>query len=283
MKYTSTIERADSFNAVLMTENGFPIYDIMVPSNPGYCRASGIAFYTEDEEVLKKFQDLGTKERKAFLLEHPEHISSVQDILKKSPEMRHPMPLAYNHLVYGFEETVRKGNYGSAHLIEGDKLLIFHQNQVFHITGFKINNHKEFNDLYDSMQSMIEKAYKEGKISPDGSVSGKALQRLKAKNPDMFKEMTEYQEKALEVLKSFKRELLEHCKLVYDKGDSLDVNMEINNKNYIINIPQKNKDNVKLSINNHIQEFVNINDVIIEVYKDYSQNKLNSFMKKMKM
>lgn len=283
MKYKSTIERADSFNAVLMTQNGFPIYDIMVPSNPGYCRASGMAFYTENEDVLKKFQDLDTKERKEFLLDHPEHISSVQDILKQSPEMNHPMPLAYNHLVDAFEQTVRKGNYGSAHLIEGDKLMIFHQTKVFHITDFKINNHKEFNDLYDSMQSMIEKAYKEGKISPDGIVSGKALERLKAKNPDMFKEMTEYQEKALDILKSFKRELLEHCKLVYDKGENLAINMEINYKSYIINIPPKSKDDVKLTMNNHIQDFSNINDLIVEVYKDYSQNKLNNFMKKMKM
>lgn len=283
MKHKTTIENADSFNAVLMTQNGYPVYDVMVPSKPGYCRASGLAFYTEDEAVLKSFQDLDTKQRKEFLLNHPEHLMSVQDILKHSPEMYHPMPLAYNHLVYSFQDTVKKGHYGSAHLIEGDKLLIFHQSQVFHKTGFKINEHKEFNELYDSMQNMLYKAYKQGRITPDGTISGKALQRLKAKNPDMFKEMTQYQEQALEVLKSFKHELLESGKLSYDKGESLVVNLQIKNKNYVIDIPAKDKELLTLSINDNPSKFKNINDVVVDIYKDYSENKLNSFIKKIKM
>lgn len=283
MKYQAILDKADSFNAVLMTQNGFPVYDIMVPSTPGYCRASGLAFYTEDEEVLKKFNDYDTKQRKQFLLENPDYIQNVEKILKNAPEMNHPMPLAYNHLVYNFEQTVKNGNYGSAHLLENDKLLIFHQSQVFHKTGFKISEHKDFNELYDSMQTMLYKAYKEGKITPDGSVSGKALQRLKAKNPAMFKEMTPYQEQTLEILKSFKNELLESCKLSYDKGDSLVINMQINQKNYVIDIPQNDKELLTLTINEAPCKFKNIHNVVVDIYKDYSENKLNTFIKKIKI
>lgn len=288
MKYKSKIQNADHFNPVLMTQNGYPIYDIMIPSKPGYCSASGIAFYTEDEKILKAFQDLNTEERKIFLMKHPEYVKPVQDIFKESPEMRHPIGLAYNHLVDTFEQTVRKGSYGAIHLLEDDKLLIFSIMNFRCATGFVFNQDEdmyEFDEIYNDMKPIISKAYKEGKIQPDGIITGKALERLKSKHPDVFKEMSKHQKAILDILKSFKNELLgqESSKLLYENGVNLIVNMEINNKNYIITIPKKSKNNLILNSNNDIQEFNNINDVIIEVYKDSSQNKLNSFIRKMKM
>lgn len=283
MKYKATIEKADSFNAVLMTQNGYPVYDIMVPSNPGYCRASGLAFYTEDEKTLKEFSDLDTEKRKEYAINHPDSIKYVTDIFKNSKEMTHPMPLAYNHLIFDFEGTIMKGYYGCTHLVEGDKLLIFHQNKVFSKTGYRLDNRKEFNDLYEEIQNLTIKAYKEGIITPDGEIQGKALERLKSRNPEIFKEMTKYQAKILDVLKSFKNELLEDCKLTYEKEDWLKVNIQINNKNYVVNIPKTNKENLKLTMNENIQEFKDAHELIVEVYKDFSNQKLNSFMKKIKI
>lgn len=283
MKYKATIERADNFTAVLMTNNGYPVYDIMVPTRPGYCSASGIAFYTEDEEVLKTFSKLDTEERKEYLLKHPENIKTVSDIFFKSSEMRHPISMAYNHLVYAFEDTVKKGNYGCTHLIEGDKLLIFHQSSVFRKTGYKIDNTKEFDDLYTEIQNLVAKAYKEGTITPEGEIHGKALERLKAKNPEMFKEMSKYQSKTLDMLKSFKNELLDHCKLSYHKEDNLLVNIEINHKTYSLSIPKSKKELLSLKINDEEKLLPNINELMIEIYNDVNQNKINSFMRKMKV
>lgn len=283
MKYKSTIEKTDNFSAVLMTNNGYPVYDIMIPSRPGYCSASGLAFYTEDEEMLKKFSKLDTEERKEYALKHSENIKTVSDIFLHSSEMRHPMPLAYNHLVYAFEETVKKGNYGCTHLIEGNKLLIFHQSSVFHKTGYKLDSKKDFNDLYTEIQNLVAKAYKEGTITPDGEIHGKALERLKAKNPEIFKEMSKHQSATLDILKSFRNELLDQCKLTYNKEESLIVNLEINNKNYKISIPKSKKELLSLNINEEEQLFPNVHELIIEIYNSVNQNKLNSFMKKLKV
>lgn len=283
MKYKATIEKADSFTAVLMTQNGYPVYDIMVPSTPGYCRASGIAFYVEDDKILKEFEDLDTEERKLFLISKPEYIKPVQDIFKYSPEMRHPMPLAYNHLLYDFERTIKMGNYGCTHLIDEGKLLIFHQNEVFHKAGYKLNSQKDFNELNDEIEALVFKQYKEGSIKPDGEVSGKALERLKAKNPVIFKEMTQYQAKTLEVIKSFKNELLDSCRLTYDKEEYLVIHMEINKNVYDINVAKESKEMLSYSSNGKKEEFKNVHDLIVSLYSAISNNKLNNFIKKAKI
>ena len=114
MKYKSIIEKADDFSAVLMTENGYPVYDIMVPSTQNYCSASGMAFYTEDDKLLKEFSSLDTQERKAYLIANPQYVKNIIEIFKESPEMNHPMPLAYNHLLPDFENTVNRADQRGA-------------------------------------------------------------------------------------------------------------------------------------------------------------------------
>lgn len=283
MKYKATIEKADNITAVLMTENGYPVYDIMVPSKPGYCTASGLAFYTEDEKMLKEFSELRTEEQKQYLLSHPDSIVHVHELFQKIPEMRHPMPLAYNHLLNDFEKTIRHGNYGCTHFIESDKLHVFHQNQVFHKTGYKINNHKETNELYDEIETLVAKLHKSGEIVADGVISGKALERLKARNPEVFKEMTKNQAQVLDILKSFKNELLDHCRLTYDKGQEFIIHIEINNKSYDVTVPAKAKQSLSLTIDNDKKDFKNIHDLIVVVYEEISKNKLQHFIKKMKV
>lgn len=283
MKYKSIIEKADDFSAVLMTENGYPVYDIMVPSTQNYCSASGMAFYTEDDKLLKEFSNLDIKERKAYLIANPQYVRSVIDIFKESPEMNHPMPLAYNHLLYDFEGTVKKGYYGCTHLISDGELLIFHQSQVFQKTGYKLDSRKSFSDLNEELESLVANAYKQGTITPEGKISGKALERLKSKNPDIFKEMSQYQNDTLYILKSFKNELLDTCRLTYEKKEDLLIHLEINNKVYDITVPKEFKQALFLSVKNVHQEFKNIQEVIISIYGEITSNKLNSFIKKSKI
>lgn len=283
MKYKELIEKADNFTAILLTQNGYPVYDIMVPTNPGYCRASGTAFYVEDDKVLKDFKNLNTKERKEFLLENEQYIKKVDDIFKTSPEMRHPMPLAYTHLINDFEGTVKKGNYGCTHLIEDGKLLIFHQNEVFYKTGYKRDIEKNFIELYDEISTLVSKAYKEGKITPEGEISGNGLARLKAKNPSIFKEMNAYQSNILEIIKSFKNEMLDVCRLTYDKEDDVIVHLEINQNSYDINIPKEKKQLISYSLDDKKTEFKNVHDLIVGLYSEVSNKKLNNFIKKQKL
>lgn len=282
-KYKKIIENADDFSAVLMTQNGFPVYDIMSPTKPGYCSASGLAFYVEDEKVLKEFEQLHEKERKEFLIANTQYVQTIGEIFKASPEMRHPMPLVYNHLLYAFEDTVKKGNYGCTHLLEDGKLLVFHQGQVFNQTGYKIDTKKPFNDLYDEIENLVAKAYKAGKIMPEGEISGKALDRLKSKNPVVFKQMSKHQNKTLDVLKSFKHELLDSCQLTYDKEEDLVVHIKINQNSYDVTVPKTAKEAMSYSNNSVKQEFKNIHDLIVSLYSEVSNKKLNNFISKAKI
>ncbi len=283
MKYKATIEKADSFNAVLMTENGFPIYDVMVPTRDGYCSASSIVFYTEDENLLKEFKDLSTEKRKEFLYNHPESVKTLNEVFSYSKEMHHPMPLAYNHLLYDFERTIRQGNYGCTHLIKDNELLIFHQSSLFARTGYKINNHKEFNDLYDELEKLVVTEYKEGKIQPDGVIKGKAVERLKSKNPEIFKELSKYQDNVLDVVKTFKYELLDHCRLTYDKSDDLIIHLEVNEIKYDIKVPKNAKENIELICNHEREELKNVTELIDNIYEKVTHNRLTNFKAKMKI
>lgn len=74
-----------------MIENGFPIYDVMVPTRDGYCSASSIVFYTEDESLLKEFKRFNTEKRKEFLYNHPESVKTLNEVLviqKDTPSIR---------------------------------------------------------------------------------------------------------------------------------------------------------------------------------------------------
>ena len=61
------------------------------------------------------------------------------------------------------------------------------------------------------------------------------------------------------------------------------MHIEINNKSYDVTIPAKAKESLALTVENDKKEFKNIHDLIVGVYEEVSKNKLQHFIKKMKV
>lgn len=172
----------------VISKNGYPIYDLMVPSYPsdghgdrltGYVSATYTVFYTEDESILKQYNELRGKsdnfqQELDFLSKYPDCFMKDNEV----PKMESNVQLAYSHLssTKSIQETLKKKYFGCAFLIENDSLLIFHQNSLP-----IYNKDQDLTDKHEFKQASLKllELYETGKAVPEGRITDGAFRQIK--------------------------------------------------------------------------------------------------------
>jgi hypothetical protein len=285
-----TLEIATEINSTLLSNNGFPYYDLMLNSRQrGYVSASNVVFYTENEDILNNFNTLVNKrettieDEKQFFLENKKNLMTLQDAKKISTEMRHPLSMAYNHLMSDKEGTIAKAIYGSAHLIVEDKVLIFYQSGL----GLDsiLRNDSSFEEKYEEIQKKLKKMYDNGDIKPDGEIiEGADKKLINNLNGFFYYQNNEYQKNIGNILKEFKRELTKDINMETSfVNNNLNVEFKLKNSIIKLEIPKEKSEGIRIFQNGAIGIYKDINQLIIEVYKRINEDNINQFVKKIKV
>lgn len=275
-------------NAYAISKNGYPIYDFMIPYYPdnghgqklsGYVKASGIAFYTEDESVLKEYRNLKNKnlgENESSLSRLKEEIDFLNGLtkyLKKSYDietMDSKAMMAFSHLSdeKSRKESFKKGYYGIAFLNDGNSLMIFPQNHPS--LGSVFNEDLNDSEKFHQAQKKLLNAYQEKLIEPETKITNGAYQKLKKELKDFLtphsSEHPLFEEIAL--LKAFKKDYATQMDIEIRADQVVLVQFKEINKTYQIR-PNANKSKIELKE----AEFknwkaINFSDFLKTIYLD---------------
>lgn len=176
----------------LFSENGYPIYDLMIP-NPhdltGYPKISSVIFYTENEITLNDFLDIHKNQDlncvKTFLKQQPQCVNKVSEFKKVGlKEMSYPMYTAFKNLLTldKLKHTYQHNSYGVANLVVNNEILIFNHigngniGQLFD----KLAKQKSatIKEKYAFLQEGLLILYTKKIIEPDTKIMGKAFNKI---------------------------------------------------------------------------------------------------------
>jgi hypothetical protein len=268
------LDKVTEINANVTSKNGYPIYDFMTPSYPsdghgdrlsGYVSATGKAFYTENDEVLKQFRDCkDIEEQKAFIQKNPKFVVNFRDI----PQMDHHAQMAYHHLKSheARKNTMEKKYYGCAYLVEENKVLIFHQTRLPEIYGNNVN----LNDKHEFKNASLKllDLYESGKAKPEAEITDGAFEKLKAtlKNYVVVPKLEKEHElkKEIETFIGFMNNFQVKFDINYDNTKEVKITMESGDNKKEYSITKSSKPGyVKVS-----DEQVSMNNLLKDIYID---------------
>lgn len=282
-------EKVSEIRVNCLSKNGYPIFDLMIPSYPsdgyggrlsGYISASGISFYTEDEKVLSQFNKAldynNVKDAIEFMKLNPQTIQRTQDI----KTMDGSEQLAFGHLINerSRQETLKRGYYGVAHLVLEDKVVVFRQGDPKISSIFKSD--KDLNDPIElnKAQQTLYQLWEEEKIKPEIIFEGLAAKRLKqALNGSSYEHKLF---SLIELVQDFSREFSIPMKI--KSPDATQLELELHSHNFHIKATQNDK--VILTVNSIAEENPkSYAQVIDKIYTMTYGQKLENFMNKKKL
>lgn len=299
----NALDKMVALDSYITSTEGYPIYDLMqeikVDNGNGQkldrWGASGIVFYTEDENILENLLALRNKgelvELKQFLIANHDFLRPLNNKdYPAIPEMNHHERSAFAHLATSSSKktTFKEGYYGVAHLIEEDQLFIFYQNHPAISELYKGDLNKGENYLI--AQQRLKQAYEEGKIKPQGVIKGNAfnivIESLLEFN---IKKMSEFQKDTILVLKQFNETLHGNnvdFSTVIKNGIHKAVFKYADNKIEVI-IPVNKKDGLSLVVNDGIEEDseykMHLPQALYFINKEVASSNVAKFMKKLKI
>lgn len=280
------LDKITEIHATVTSKSGYPIFDFMTPSYPsdghggrlsGYVSATGKAFYTEDDDILKQFRDCkDLEEQKAFIQKNSKCIVNFRDI----PAMEHYTQMAYHHLNSheSRKNTMEKKYYGCAYLVEEDKVLIFHQSRFPEIYGNNVN----LNDKHEFKNASLKllDLYESGKATPEAEITDGAFIKLKStlKNYVVVPKLEKDHElkKEIETFIGFMNNFQVKFDINYDNTKEVKITMESgeNKKEYSITKSSKpgyvKVENEQVSMSNLLR------DIYIE--SQILDKKIDSFL-----
>lgn len=299
MNKKNIINKTVSVDSYLCSVDGDIVYDLMQHTyrDNGYGQkllywgASGNVFYTKDETVLKELNELrsnGDIEKiKEFLTNNQKDIHSLEELKKNGVKLMKEKEFhAFRHLSTpeACKDTLKNNNYGCAHLIEDDKILIFYQNHLS-IKDVCTNKNLNIQKNYQASQEGLLKAYKAGKIEPDGELTGGALDKVMNSLLDMnYVSLSKYQKEMVLLLQEFNDNILVNTSL----HTKIDNNKHIASFTHVkktikVEIPKEKNDEFIIQSNGSSTNVKKVADLLSYINKEVSEQNVNSFLKKRKI
>lgn len=176
----------------LFSENGYPIYDLMI-ANPhdltGYPKISSVIFYTENDVVLNEFLNIHKNQDlysiKEFLKHNPQCVNKVSEFKKVGlKEMSYPMYMAFKNLltVEKVNHTYQHNSYGIANLMINNEILIFNHTTSTPIQQLlsKLATQKSatIKEKYAFLQEGLSILFTKNLIQPETKIIGKAFNKV---------------------------------------------------------------------------------------------------------
>lgn len=290
-------------NSVTMSTGGYPVFDLMCPSYPsdghggrlsGYVSASGIAWYTEDDKLLKEFskirmgKDSTTEDELKFIEKHSECLIEYHKI----KIMDHHAKMAYSHLSSeeSRKETFAKKYYGVAFLVSDDKFLIFHQGNPEIREFFNSCDMTKKSEVKRAQLHLLE-VYQAGKIKPEGEITDGAFFKLQEEMKDFvitkISEKEHVMKKEMSFLVDFSNEFNIKMDMKYIDKSTIIITLEQNQPS--IDYEIKRNDENKLEIKNEgskVWKEIKFNDLLTTIHNDSKivEESIHNFvMKKIKL
>lgn len=282
----------EEVNCYVTSKNGYPVYDLMKNSSKaGYLSASGLVFYSEDEEKITEFkQIIDTDLRKnketlqQFIENNPENFKDYSDISREIGIMDNKESLAFGHLLTEKtrKETFKNGFYGATFIEHDNQYLIFRSNhtEVRQLAKSDINDIDNFNHL----QATLKRLYQNGEIQPECVFSGKTYERLKSSMENVpFFQMDKKNKNLFEVLSSFRQSVQPQIEIIY-QYENQQPQFKISNpgmKDLIVRT--KDKQYELSDGENESNQYKNIADLLKEINQTIASVHVEKFISRLKM
>jgi hypothetical protein len=281
----------EEVNSYVTSKNGYPVYDLMKNSSrAGYLTASGLVFYSEDEEKLSEFkQIINTDLRKnkenlqKFIKNNSQSFREYNDVSREIGIMDNKEALAFGHLLTEKtrKETFKNGFYGASFIEHENQYLIFRSNhaEIRQIANSDINDIDNFNHL----QATLKRLYQNGEIKPECIFSGKTYERLKSSMENIpFFQMDKKNKNLFEVLSSFRQSVQPQIEIVY-QYENQQPQFKISNagmKDLIVRIKDKQ---YELEGEKEANQHKNIADLLKEINQTIASVHVEKFISRLKM
>lgn len=299
MNKNKAIENTVAVDDYLCSVDGNRIYDLMkeVYVDNGHGQklqrwgASGAVFYTTDTnliEELKKVKSSGDlKDIKEFLSANKDSIHELHELYKNGLQVMSDKEfMAFKHLSDSShrKDTLKNGFYGSAHLVEDEKILFFYQNHISirdHFNGKDLNKQKN----YFEAQEALLKAYKSGKIEPDGQFIGGARDKVLNSLLDInFTNLSNYQKETVLMLQEFSNSVLTDAKFHTKLEKTTHVaSFSKGQKKIEIELPRDKGNEFVVQNNGNTTNIKKVADLLSYVNSEIAQENVNSFLKRRKI
>jgi hypothetical protein len=281
----------EEVNSYVTSKNGYPVYDLMKNSSrAGYLTASGLVFYSEDEEKLSEFkQIINTDLRKnkenlqKFIKNNSQSFREYNDVSREIGIMDNKEALAFGHLLTEKtrKETFKNGFYGASFIEHENQYLIFRSNhaEIRQLANSDINDIDNFNHL----QATLKRLYQNGEIKPECIFSGKTYERLKSSMENIpFFQMDKKNKNLFEVLSSFRQSVQPQIEIVY-QYENQQPQFKISNagmKDLIVRIKDKQ---YELEGEKEANQHKNIADLLKEINQTIASVHVEKFISRLKM
>lgn len=172
-------------SCVDISNNGYPVFDLMRDSQPGYVSSTYITFYTEDDAILAEFGQIRdtyedkSPEVRAWLEAHSEFVMPLGTVREKVGFLENAM--VYRQLTSNLAHNMKQQNACFAHYIDDQgRCHVFSRNRF----SSKINSLYELPISHDPSRILIEahallkNLHQKGEIAPFVTYSGKAVDRI---------------------------------------------------------------------------------------------------------
>lgn len=297
------LKKITEINSVTTSTNGYPVFDLMQDSYPsdghggrltGYVSASGIAWYTEDKELLKEFSNIRMAKDSSIEneLDFIEKYSSCLTNYHEIKIMPHVAQMAYSHLFSeeSRKETFYKKYYGVAFLMSDDKFLIFHQNNPEIREVFQNCDLTNKNEIKKAQLHLLE-AYQNGRIQPEGEITDGAFLQLKEQMKDFVITKISEKEHPMKKEMSFLVDFGNHFNIKmdtkYTDNSTILITLEQINPNIDYEIKRNTQGNLEIKHeNSDAWKEIKFNDLLTIIHNDskiVEENIHNFVMKKIKL
>jgi hypothetical protein len=299
MNIKNRVEKTVSVDNYLCCVNGNKIYDLMqdiwVDNGHGQklhrWGASGVVFYTTDEKLQKDLDTLrhngNLDEVKKFVLANKEHVHDLGELIRNGLKVMSDSEVkAFNHLSNSEyrKDTLKNGYYGAAHLVEDDKILFFYQNNPA-IRDFYNGKNLNVQKNYLEAQEGLLKAYKNGKVKPDGSFTGGARDKVMNALLDInFVQLSSYQKETTLLLQEFSDNVLIGTQFSTKLENGKHVaSFSQGNKNIDVEIPKTKDQDFVVNSDRDIENIRKLSKLLSYINTEIAQEQVFSFLKKKKM
>ena len=145
----------DNITSCYYSHNGYPVFDIMVPTQPGFAGASNIVYYSENETEINKVRTLRSSEYDEFINKNQHSLYRLQDLRGKVGLYSATESQDYARLLRNFDSFI-ENNY---------KRIVckFNKDSIEVYTDFNFqresitNNEKHFQENNQIAQEKFEK------------------------------------------------------------------------------------------------------------------------------
>lgn len=299
MNKKNIIEKTVSLDNYLCSVDGYKVYDLMqnILVSNGHGQklerwgASGTVFYTTDDSLVKEVDKIrrggNIDEIKQLLLSHKDEIHDLNVLNTNGLNLMSDKQFkAFQHLCDSEvrKDTLKNAYYGSAHLVEDDKILFFYQNALPIRDSFN-NKNLNIQKNYLEAQEVLLKAYKSGKVEPDGELTGGARDKIMNALLDInFVNLSNFQKEIVLLLQEFNDSVLVDTKFNTSiKGQKHVASFTQGKKSITAEIPKLKNEEFVVQQNGQTNNIKKLSDLLSYVSKEISQEQVNSFLKRKKI